>query len=100
VNAFDAPTGTEVTDYGNYSAVKNLSGTEALDQNGESVTFAVSESPFYYQGNCADTAIPWDIGIVYVLDGNEISAQDLAGKSGSLKSAFRVGRRGSLCRIF
>ncbi|MFA0815595.1 MAG: hypothetical protein ACC608_07370 [Anaerofustis sp.] len=90
VNAFDAPTGTEVTDYGNYSEVKNLSGTEALNQNGESVTFTVSKSPFYYQGNCADTAIPWDIGIVYLLDGNEISAQDLAGKSGKLEIRISV----------
>lgn len=35
---------------------------------------------FYYQGDLDSAKIPWDVDILYELDGEEIDAKDLAGK--------------------
>ena len=90
VNEFTSDKAGTITDYGDYSSVKNLSTDDALTQNGEKITVNAPEGKFYYQGNLKKTDIPWEIGIRYFLDGSEISAEDLAGKSGKLKIEISV----------
>ena len=74
----------EVTDYGDYSAVKLLNTGDALHFSGDTVTFSTDTEKVYMQGDMADTEIPWNIRIIYMLDGKEISADALAGQSGNL----------------
>lgn len=75
----------DVTDYGNYSAVKMLTSTAEIKQENDKITFSNEDEKVYYQGTLENAQIPWNIKITYTLDGKQISPEELAGKSGSLK---------------
>lgn len=89
--------GGNITDYGDYSAVKILNTNDVITQNGEQITFSSDADKVYYQGTMKDTEIPWNISIRYFLDGKEYSAEDIAGKSGALEIRFSVSKNES-CR--
>lgn len=95
VNIFD---GGDVTDYGDYSTVQILNTTDEISSEDGKQTFSSSARRVYYQGNMGDdTEIPWNISIKYELDGEEISPDELGGKSGALKIHFVVDENKS-CR--
>ena len=75
----------DVTDYGNYSAVKMLTSTAEIKQENDKITFSNEDEKVYYQGTLENAQIPWNIKITYTLDGKQIAPEELAGKSGSLK---------------
>lgn len=75
----------DVTDYGDYSSVKMLTSTEPIAQDGDKITFTTEKDKVYYQGTLENAQIPWNIEITYTLDGKEISPEELAGQSGTLK---------------
>ena len=79
VNSFD---GGSITDYGDYASVKMLNTSDAIQQNGDTITFSSSAKKVYYQGELTDTQIPWNISLRYYLDGVEYTAEEIAGKSG------------------
>ena len=80
----------KVTDYGKYSNVKMLNNTEAIEQDGDTISFDTSLDKVYYQGTLEDAQLPWDIQFTYLLDGKEISPEQLAGKSGSLEIHIQI----------
>ncbi len=90
VNEYTSKTEGKITDYGDYSSVKNLTTNETIEQDGDQISVNVPKGKFYYQGNLKTTDIPWNISISYTLDGKKISAEDLAGKSGKLKINISV----------
>lgn len=75
----------DVTDYGDYSAVKMLNSTETINKDGDKVTFTTDQDKVYYQGTLKNAEVPWNISVTYTLDGNEISPENLAGKTGALE---------------
>ncbi len=87
--------GGDITDYGDYSAVKMLNTTDQIAQDGSKITFSSSADKVYYQGTMKNTAIPWNISIRYFLDGKEYSARDIAKKSGALEIRFSVSKNKS-----
>ena len=87
VNIFS---GGEITDYGNYSAVKMLNTTDKIVQNGDTISFSSDADRVYYQGTMKSANLPWNISIRYFLDGKEYESKDLAGKSGKLEIKFKV----------
>ena len=99
VNIFDESDfndASKIIDYGDYSTVKILTGDATIDQSGKKIIIKFTgagdseNAKIYYQGTMKKTEIPWNISIRYYLDGKEISAEDLAGKSGKLKIHFCV----------
>lgn len=90
VNAFDITKAGTVTDYGTYTDTRNLSTEGAISVNGDTVTFDCQEGRFYYQGTLESKPLPWIIGIKYTLDGKDISASDLPGKTGKLEIHLSV----------
>ncbi|MDR1600780.1 MAG: hypothetical protein LBS11_13060 [Oscillospiraceae bacterium] len=74
-------------DYGGYASLTNLTGADGLafipEEQAVEVTLEAGE-PFSYQGTLADTTLPWIFMIRYTLDGEEISPEELGGKSGRL----------------
>lgn len=90
VNAFTADAAETVTDYGTYSSIKNLTTDDAISEDNGKVTLQLPEGKFYYQGSCKQAQLPWNIRITYKLDGTEISAEDLAGKSGKLEIGIKI----------
>lgn len=90
VNEYTSQNAGTVTDYGDYETVKNLTTDEEIQLSGNKVTADVPEGKFYYQGNLKTKEMPWKIDIVYYLDGKEIAAEDLAGKSGNLEIRMKI----------
>lgn len=88
VNIFDQK--GNITDYGNYSSVRNMTSedTIALDKN--KVTFANTNDKLYYEGTLKSQELPWNISVKYFMDGKEYSADDIAGKSGALKIKINI----------
>ena len=62
----------------------NVNGEEDPVKNGTSIQWKGSGNDIYYQGN-TEKELPIDCIIKYEVDGEEISANDLAGKSGRVK---------------
>jgi putative membrane protein len=90
VNAFEMDAAGTITDYGRYASVKNLSTTDAIrEENGVNTVDAV-QGRFYYQGEMEQTVLPWKFGITYLLDGEAVDAQSLAGASGALEICVAV----------
>ncbi|MGN1433509.1 MAG: hypothetical protein ACI4XI_07390 [Ruminococcus sp.] len=90
VNIFNTDKAGNVTDYGNYSSVRNMNTTDKISYSNGKTTIDASEGRIYYEGKQKDTAIPWDISISYFLDGSEYSADEIAGKSGKLRIEIKI----------
>ncbi|SCJ01085.1 Uncharacterised protein [uncultured Eubacterium sp.] len=80
VNSYDLKKDQKITDYGNYSSMTNLSSESKLNEQNGKITVNGKKGKFYYQGDLDSAKIPWDVDILYELDGEEIDAKDLAGK--------------------
>lgn len=89
INIFDSD---NITDYGRYSDVKNLTTEDKITLKDDTVSVHPSETPFYYEGTLEDAELPWDIDIIYKLDGRQVDASELAGLSGNLEIIFEVER--------
>lgn len=87
VNQFDVEAAGAVADYGPYESVSNLTDQAPIGLEDGRASFDVPEGVFYYQGNAdaADATLPWDVDVSYLLDGEPVSAEDLAGRSGALR---------------
>ena len=79
-----------VTHYGDYSAVENLTDTSPIEYADGEVTLTAPAGRYYYQGELASAALPWEIEISYALDGREISPEELGGRSGSLEVSIHT----------
>lgn len=87
VNIFS---GGDIIDYGEYSSVKMLTTNDAIEQNGDEITFYTDADKVYYQGALDQTEIPWNIEIQYYMNDVEYTPSEIAGKSGNLKIKFIV----------
>lgn len=90
VNAFEATEAVDVTDYGDYAQVVNLSGTEALSIQEGAVALSLPEGRTFYQGDMAENKLPWEIAITYTLDGQEAQPAELSGATGHLVLTLAV----------
>ena len=88
VNHFSIDKAVPIVDYGSYTALKNLTNLDVLADNDGKVLLDAEPGEFYYQGTLENVQLPWLFHLTYTLDGQAISAQDLAGKSGKLKIHF------------
>lgn len=71
-------------DITNLTNIKNTNGDEKFSQNGNSLIWETQKHDIYYQGE-SDEELPITCSIKYELDEEEISAKDIAGKSGKVK---------------
>ena len=63
--------------------ITNVNGNEEFKQNENSLEWQACGNDIYYQGK-TNKSLPISSKITYTLDGEEISAKDLAGKSGKV----------------
>ncbi len=85
VNNFTVSEEGTITDYGSYSSVQNLTDLTAIEQEDDRIEFTAQEDEFYYQGNLDNQALPWEFDITYELNGEEMTAEELAGEEGELQ---------------
>lgn len=79
----------QVSDYGEYLSVKNLSGPEQPQIEGDKITCDAQASPFYYEGE-TQKKLPVSIGIKYYLSGEQKAPEDIAGQTGELRIEFTL----------
>jgi putative membrane protein len=100
VNHFKVTKSGNITDYGNYSSVHNLTESVPITMDSDMITVPVKEGDFYYQGNMADKELPWSIQVAYELDGQTVSPQEVAGKSGDLGIHITTRRNDKVNAVF
>lgn len=67
--------------------ITNVKGEENFTQDGERLTWEAKGSEIFYQGT-TDKEAPVTQAVTYYLDGQEISPEELAGKSGRVTIRF------------
>ncbi|MDO4485996.1 MAG: hypothetical protein Q4C46_05295, partial [Bacillota bacterium] len=85
VNIFDENTSGSVSDYGEYTELRNMSSTDEIETKGDKIYVKTDEAPFYYEGVMDDAQLPWKVNISYRLDGARCEPEKLAGRSGELE---------------
>lgn len=74
----------EIKDKSILTNIENVNGNETYTKKENQLIWKAEGSDIYYQGETTKE-LPIGIKINYKLDGNEISAQELAGKSGNVE---------------
>lgn len=74
----------EVKDKSNLTKIQNTKGDETYEQgSGDAITWKGNGEDIHYEGETTDKP-PVSVSFTYQLDGKEMKAEDLAGKSGKL----------------
>ncbi len=73
-----------INDLSDLLNVKNTSGDETYTQDGNKFVWNANKNDIYYQGE-SSKELPIECNVKYDLDGKELSASEIAGKSGKVK---------------
>lgn len=73
----------EITDNTDLVDVENVKGDEVFRRDGNQITWNAEGSDIFYQGT-SDKEAPVAVHVSYMLDGKNITPQELAGKSGEV----------------
>lgn len=76
-----------IEDYTRLKDIENVKGEESFEQKNGSGTWKSGGSDIYYQGEI-EKDLPVEMKITYKLDGKEVSAKELSGKSGKVTIRF------------
>ena len=76
-----------IEDASDLQDIENVKGNETFTQNGDKITWQADGNDIYYQGK-ADKELPISEKVTYYLDGKEMSAEEIAGKSGRVTIRF------------
>lgn len=79
---------SSLTDKSDLTDIKNVKGDETFSQDGDKITWDANGNDIYYQGTSTKD-LPVSLKVTYYLDGQEISPEDLAGKSGHVKMVYQ-----------
>ncbi|MEE1390002.1 MAG: hypothetical protein U0M00_05615 [Clostridia bacterium] len=74
----------EITDISNLLNIENTNGDETFKKEGNQIVWDSNGNNIYYKGG-SDKQLPVECKITYELNGEEISAEELKGKSGNVK---------------
>ena len=74
----------EITDISNLLNIENTNGDETFRKEGTQIIWDSKGNNIYYKGEI-DKQLPVECKITYELNGEEISAEELKGKSGNIK---------------
>ncbi|HOB19110.1 MAG TPA: hypothetical protein PK830_02805 [Candidatus Atribacteria bacterium] len=92
VNRINTPEAGLYEDFGLYETIVNLTNSIQPVITDESIQWQLPKDPrgFYYQGKLYEAQLPFLIDIKYMLDGREMPARAIAGKSGDIRLRFTV----------
>ena len=97
VNIFELDEDGRIIDYGDYTALRNMTTNDEIQFEDETVKIDTKAGKLYYEGRLDSNVIPWKFTIRYYMDGKEFSADELAGKSGAFKMTMAI-RQNPHCR--
>ena len=81
-----------LTDNTGLSGIENVKGDETYSISGNAKVWDAQGNDIYYQGNI-EKELPVGMTVTYTLDGKNISAEDIAGKSGKASIRFDYDNR-------
>ena len=87
-------------DYGRYTKVKSLNSEADVKINADKITFASDKDRFYYQGDMDDKTLPWLISVKYYIDGKEMSASEIKGKSCEVEIKLNIKENSAMDKEF
>lgn len=90
VNIFDMNEGGQFIDYGDYTALRNMTSNDEIHFENDTVRIDSAAGKLYYEGTLSENTMPWLISIRYYMDGVEYKGEELAGMSGALKITMSV----------
>lgn len=100
VNNFSITEQGQIIDHGKYKNLKNLTDLSEVKQHEQTVQFQANEEHFYYQGELVNKSLPWHLSITYLLDGEDIHPDELAGQSGVLDIQIKTKENKSVDPLF
>ncbi|MEY8516808.1 hypothetical protein AALC25_07725 [Lachnospiraceae bacterium 29-84] len=77
----------KLEDVSDLNEIQNVKGDEAFERKGDKITWSAGGNDIYYQGT-TERELPVTEKVTYYLDGKEIKAEELAGKSGKVTIRF------------
>ena len=80
------------TDTTGLSDIENVKGDETYKINGNATVWDADGNDIYYQGNI-EKELPVGLTVTYKLDGETVSAEEIAGKSGKVSVRFDYDNR-------
>ncbi len=83
-----------LSDVSNLSDIEVVEGNSTMTVDGNAIAWNAADGDVYYKGNSQEQ-VPVAVHVTYLLDGNEISAKDLAGRSGRVTIRFDYENRKS-----
>lgn len=96
VNIFELNEDGQIIDYGDYTALRNMTTNDEIIFEDETVRIDTKAGKLYYEGILSKNSLPWDFSIRYYLDETEYTDKELYGKDGALKIAMSI-RQNSDC---
>jgi len=90
VNIFELDESGQIIDYGDYSALRNMTSNDKITFENETVRIDTKAGKLYYEGTLNKNVIPWIFSFRYYIDGTEYRAEEIAGKDGTLKIAVSI----------
>ena len=90
VNIFDLNEKGQIIDYGDYTALRNMTTNDEIIFDNQTVKIDTNSNKLYYEGKLNSDVIPWIFDIRYYMDDIEYSAEEIAGMSGDLKITMSV----------
>ncbi len=100
VNSFLLNEAGQIIDYGDYTALRNLTSSEDVQFTNQQVTIAAQEGRLYYEGILNDDTLPWLFTIEYWLDGRPMAAEELAGQNGHLQLDIQIEQNPACPALF
>ncbi|MBO5300702.1 MAG: hypothetical protein J6A81_00635 [Peptococcaceae bacterium] len=100
VNSFVLNEAGQIVDYGDYTALRNMTSMEELQFENQRVTVDAKEGRLYYEGILNDDTLPWEFSITYWLDGKNITAEELAGQDGHLQIDIQIEQNKNCNPVF
>lgn len=100
ISNLDSSSSGTVTDYGDYTSLKNLTNMSEITQDGDKIIAQATSGSFYYQGELGAVELPWGFDITYTLDGEEMTSDELAGAQGALKITIAVTQNMGVNPVF
>lgn len=100
VNSFVLSEDGQIVDYGDYTALRNLTSSEEIAFDDQRVTIDAQQGRLYYEGVLREDSLPWLFTIQYWLDGRAMAAEELAGKSGHLQIDIQIAQNPACPAVF
>lgn len=100
VNIFDMDEDGRIIDYGEYENLRNMTTTDTINYENNTVSIDAGAGKLYYEGKLKNNAMPWNISIKYYMDGQEYSAEKIAGMSGNLNITISIKKNESCDSTF